>query len=173
MAAKYLPALIAVVRVAWSILKEFGLNGALVGAISASIIGKLAMVEQLPTIVLAVIVMMSFTSVMIIWTFFRVYLREYRDYPRYEEWRKVDPIAIWQAACLWVEKEPRIPIIQGSKAYPSFQMLKSEMHCGDLTPVAPLPRDDESASWSRVWKRDLKSLTERKNLGRPKFLFPD
>ena len=52
-------------------------------------------------------------------------------------WDKVGAFALWQAAWLWIGKEPHPQIPAGSPAYPAFSMLKQAAVSRKLSTVIP------------------------------------
>ena len=173
MASKSWGAFATVCGVIFAVLKEFGLSGALVGAISAVAMGGRAHAERQPMVTLVFYALGIFVVVVFLWTLARAYWREYRRYPLYDEWEEIDTLHLWQAACLWSQVEPYLPVAPGTRAYPRLHLLKGTIADGDLTPIIKVTaKDDEAIFWARLRKDDLRKYVQQKNLKRPRFLFP-
>lgn len=97
--------------------------------------------------------------------FLRIHWLRYRPADT-ERWSRVSMLALWQAACIYDDVEPYLPLDHGTPCYATLQMLKSEHTNGRLSFE---PEDDNG--WPRVRLEDLRILAG--HLGdKPKCLFP-
>lgn len=95
-------------------------------------------------------------------------IQHWRYHPAdHEKWSKVSMPALWQAACLYDDIEPYLPVKHGTPCYATLQMLKSEHLNGNLS-----FETKEENDWQRVRIEELRKLAER--LGnKSKCLFPE
>lgn len=82
-------------------------------------------------------------------------------------WDHVDEFMVFQAACLWVGREPKRPVPR--RAYATFTMIKTALHTGAIHASNPQAGIDQ---FVRVNRAELRKLAESKGL-KPRFLFPD
>ena len=84
-----------------------------------------------------------------------------------EKWSRVSRLKLWEAACVYDDVEPYLPLLPGTPCYATLLMLKSEHMNGRLS----LETEKESC-WQSVRLEDLRELAVR--LGhKSKCLFPD
>jgi hypothetical protein len=106
-------------------------------------------------------------------------------WPDFDRWDKEPILRLYQAACLWCDEEPSLPM--PSAARTQFESLRDALYSGDLTGHLSL---DESirAAWGRhikranaaddpitvntKFKRDQLIAYAEKTGERPRFLFP-
>lgn len=94
--------------------------------------------------------------------------RSGRHPPYAPTWKNVDPLALWQAACLWVGEEPHATIPSGTAAYPVLVMLRAAVRSRALK----ICRQTGNADFDEVYRRDLMAFAAKKG-ERPSFLFPE
>jgi Flp pilus assembly pilin Flp len=97
--------------------------------------------------------------------------------PSFEAWLHVKELKLFQIACLWDEKQPRLPITDDPE-YARLQMLKEAVKNRELQPILNLeeaislqasqykPHDQTT-----VLRNDLREFAASRGLY-PKFLFP-
>lgn len=181
----------------WSLLSTLGTFWTLFqwvgwGPAVAAFIGMLvttigATFEGLPYTVTAVLALSAFALIILIAVVPKI-VRAIAssapaDRPAYEAWDDVKELMLFQAACLWVEREPANPMPMG-EAYARFSMLKEAARNREL----PVVQDVGSALGSAfkaargekvhanattfVSREALKAYAEKRGL-RPRFLFPN
>lgn len=86
-----------------------------------------------------------------------------RRYPaaNLDEWRKTDPLLLWQASCLWKGINPRYPVEFDHPAYPAFSMLLRAAEHGELK-LAKREPDPNFAS-SHVTRQALYDYARKKD----------
>ncbi len=86
-----------------------------------------------------------------------------------DQWRKVDPLDIWRAGCLWDGYKPHYPIPFLDLAYPSFIRLMNAARTGQLNLAQPSTIVD---AWSLVNRSELTRFARSKG-EMPEFLKDD
>ena len=69
-----------------------------------------------------------------------------------DEWRKVDPLELWRAGCLWKGFQPHDQIGFNDPAYASYIMLVNAAKAGQLAVTNP---GNEVDAWSLVNRSEL------------------
>lgn len=85
-------------------------------------------------------------------------------------WEKIDGFALWQAAWLWIGKEPHLKTALGTPAYPAFTMLKAAALRGNLKTLitgnleeqlkARRAGSDRINDWTMVTKDELRKFAK-------------
>lgn len=85
-------------------------------------------------------------------------------------WEKIDGFALWQAAWLWIGKEPHPEIPAGSPAYPAFTLLKQAAIQGNLKTLITGNLEEQLKArragssrinaWTMVTKDELRKFAE-------------
>lgn len=163
-----LKAAIELLKSIWSVLVEFGVSGTIISGTSAFFLAGWASVKQQEPWFLFWVFLTSFAAVLSVYVILRVYIRTWLDLPHYEQWDLVDPLPLWQAACLWAGKNPTTPINKG-KEYAYLHTLKSAIDTGRIPAEK---RDGEDAMWLRIKRDDLRKFIEA-TPERPVFIFKE
>ena len=71
-------------------------------------------------------------------------------------WRKVDPLYVWQAGCLWKGVSPRYPVTYDNPAYGTFSMLLRAVERGDIKPVSIMPQS--RLAYAQISHSELKKF---------------
>lgn len=87
----------------------------------------------------------------------------------FEKWDRVEIPALWQAACLYDDREPYIPVAPGTPCYSTLQMLKSAIMSGQITKVDVFGGSDAMV---RLRREDIRRFAESRG-DRPLSFFPD
>lgn len=98
--------------------------------------------------------------------------------PAYEAWDEVEELELFQAACLWAEIEPALPVSSG-EPYARLRMLKEAIRKRELYPFGNL-REALNLRAGRytpnvhtvVTRKSLRDFAEKRG-HRPLFLFPE
>jgi hypothetical protein len=98
--------------------------------------------------------------------------------PDLDAWAQVNELELWQAACLWAEKEPALPINRGAE-YAHFRMLKEAVSKKELIAILNLEqslalqaRRFDPDAHTKATREELRKFAVRRNQ-RPRFLFPE
>ena len=83
-----------------------------------------------------------------------------------DEWRRVDPLELWRAGCLWKGFQPHYPIAFTDPAYVSYILLVNAAKAGQLTVTNP---GTEVDAWSLVTRSELERFARSKR-ETPEFL---
>lgn len=78
-----------------------------------------------------------------------------------DEWRKTDPLLLWQAGCLWKVISPRYPVEFDNPAYPDFSMLLRAAEHGELELIKREP--NPNLAISHVTRQALYDYAKKKN----------
>lgn len=98
----------------------------------------------------------------------------------FKPWRHVEKFMLFQAACLWAEKEPALPVRSGDE-YAYFIMLRNACDSQKIriTPESISRRANKFYRWRynsltdiEIMRDELIKFAESKQQ-RPKFLFPE
>ncbi len=87
----------------------------------------------------------------------------------FEKWDRVSHPALWQAACLYDDREPYIPVAPGTPCYSTLQMLKSAILNGQIQKTDKFGGSD---AWERLCREDIQRFAESRG-DRPLSFFPD
>ena len=80
-----------------------------------------------------------------------------------EVWSQVDQYHLFQAGCLWADKEPGLPVNTGAE-YGRLTMLKASVRMGDLAVV--MGEKETPNVWTIVGREELRAYAEREQKGR-------
>lgn len=164
----WLRALVEVFKGIWSVLSKFGVSAAIISGTSAIFMAGWASIQRQDPWFLGFVGLVTFAAVLSIYVIVRVYIRTWRDLPNYEQWDLVDPIHIWQAACLWAEKQPIAHIRPGTPQYGYLHVIKAAM----VTKKLPIYEAGKTTMWTRVMRDDLRKFIET-TPERPLFIFKE
>lgn len=89
--------------------------------------------------------------------------REYQD-----GWLHNEVFTIWQAACLWVGQEPKLPITHGAEPYPVLKMIEESVSNQEIDLY--FKDDEQQLGWSKVKRGAIAEYARKRNL-RPVFPF--
>lgn len=154
----------------WSALKTFGVSGSIVAVITGYAAVAWTMIQAQPLSVVLSIALAAAGGILALYVIVRVYIRTLWEWPNFSEWRKVDPLRIWDIAHLWVNIEPP-DLSEGpprKRAYPTFRRLKTDAGMGKLKIEK---KSGDQKNWL-VKQSDLIEYAESCN-ERPLFLFPN
>ena len=156
-----------VLKAVWGVLTEFGVSGAIIGGTSALLIAGWASMQRQEWWFLTWVALTTFAAVLAVYVIVRVYIRTWRNLPHYEQWDLVDPIPIWQAACLWAGKSPKLPVEDG-KEYAYFTAIKAAIDTHRLQGVG----SGSANIWTKVYRAHLRDFID-KTQERPAFIFKE
>ena len=147
-----------------------GVRDIIGGLVVAGIIAVVSEgISELPFAVTLVLIIVGFVATL--WAFIgfrRLTPDQYRPV-EFERWDRVLMPALWQAACLWDDLEPYIPVAPGTPSYSTLQMLKSAIMSGEIEVAGEFGHGD---AWTRLTRETLRQYAEKVGV-RPLSLFPE
>jgi len=168
----------------WDILKELHILYQVVGlAVAVLLPGFIAIsswAEKLPGPVTATLFLVGVAAILlIITTILSLGQMGKKDSKAdFTSWDQVSEFALFHAAWLWAEKEPKSPV-QGSPQYGYFLMLTEAIRTKELNTVVDVStlssvhgRRFSPATHVTINRDELRGFAEKRGM-RPKFLYPE
>lgn len=84
-----------------------------------------------------------------------------------DAWRRVDPLYVWQAGCLWGGVAPQYPVTFFNPAYPDFSMILRAVEHGEIAPIKSMPKS--KLAYSQLTRNELKKFAAMRG-EKPAFL---
>jgi hypothetical protein len=161
-------ALLAHASTAITYLQIFGVWAWLGGLAVAAMTAAGGIIEGVSFTLLAVAVLVAFAAGFSLVLSIKLAKASYddRSLAADEMWNHVDELMVFQAACLWAGREPKLPVPKG-RAYAAFTLIKGALRAGTIQASDPTVQIDK---FIRVNRAELRRLAESKGL-RPDFLF--
>ena len=153
----------------WSIISDLGLSAVTLSFLSSGAMAIWSYTENVSIPVLVTIAITTFLLILLGYNWVKFVYRRAKGYPNYDAWDLVDPLHVWQVACLWADREPYAPITPGTGAYPYLHILKAAINTGQLKNIEG---QKNKLLWTRISRATLIKYAAKKKQ-KPKFLFPE
>ena len=152
----------------WSIISVLGLNAVILSSLSSGAMAIWSYTENVALPILVAITITTFLLILFGHNWVKFVYRRAKKYPNYDAWDLVDPLPVWQIACLWADREPYAVVAPGTDAYPYLHMLKADINTGQLKNIEGRKN---KLLWTRINRATLRKYAAKKKQ-EPKFLFP-